>query len=111
MQMAMPAFHLAFQFMIFAALLESGTGTVHAINERIAAVYSASRHRQLPNYARLAIAGAVLTSAIFIADRFGLVTLIAQGYRALSYTLLIIYVLPLLTYGLWQLRATRISHG
>ena len=64
----------------------------------------ASRHEELPNYARLAIAASVLTSAIFIADRFGLVTLIAQGYRALSYILLSIYVLPLLTYGLWQLR-------
>jgi uncharacterized membrane protein YkvI len=109
-QMALPAFHLVFQLMIFAALLESGTGTVHAVNERIAAAYRASRHRALPNYARSAIAGALLTSAIFIADRFGLVTLIAQGYRALSYTLLIIYVLPLLTYGLWQLRATSGSH-
>jgi uncharacterized membrane protein YkvI len=96
--------------MIFAALLESGTGTVHAVNERIAAAYRAGRHRALPNYARSAIAGALLTSAVFIADRFGLVTLIAQGYRALSYTLLIIYVLPLLTYGLWQLRATSSSH-
>ena len=30
-----PLFHLLFQLMIFAALLESGAGAVHAINERI----------------------------------------------------------------------------
>ena len=32
----LPVFHLLFQVMIFAALLESGTGAVHAINERVA---------------------------------------------------------------------------
>ena len=31
----LPLFRLLFQLMIFAALLESGTGAVHAINERI----------------------------------------------------------------------------
>ncbi len=34
-QLEMPLFHLLFQFMIFAALLESGAGSVHAINERV----------------------------------------------------------------------------
>src|SRR4029077_19391628 len=38
-QLHLPAFHLAFELMIFAALLESGTGSVHAVNERIAAAY------------------------------------------------------------------------
>jgi hypothetical protein len=41
------------------------SAAVHAVNERIAAAYRASRHQELPNYARLAIAGGVLTSAIF----------------------------------------------
>ena len=34
-RIGMPAFHLLFQLMIFSALLESGTSSVHAINERI----------------------------------------------------------------------------
>ena len=34
-QIGIPAFHLLFQAMIFSALLESGTSSVHAINERI----------------------------------------------------------------------------
>jgi uncharacterized membrane protein YkvI len=41
--------------------------------------------------------------AIFLADRFGLVTLIARGYRALGYILIAVYVLPLMTYGVWRL--------
>jgi hypothetical protein len=33
-----------------------------------------------------------------------LVALIANGYRALAYILLAVYVLPLLTIGIWRLR-------
>ena len=38
-QLGFPAFRILFQVMIFSALLESGTGGVHAINERIAHAY------------------------------------------------------------------------
>ena len=41
--------------------------------------------------------------SIFLADRFGLVTLIAKGYPLLAYAMLSLYVVPLMTYGLWQL--------
>jgi uncharacterized membrane protein YkvI len=40
---------------------------------------------------------------MLLADRFGLVALIANGYRALAYILLIVFVLPLLTVGAWRL--------
>jgi uncharacterized membrane protein YkvI len=103
----LPVFHFLFQIMIFAALLESGTGAVHAINERINSAYRARRDRDLKNRARLAIACTVLIGSVFIADRFGLVALIAQGYRALAYIFLTIYVLPLLTYGVWRLSKER----
>lgn len=103
-QLKMPVFHLAFQLMIFAALLESGTGAVHAINERIAGVWTARRGADFPRAGRLAVAGALLVGSIFLADRFGLVALIAKGYRALAWVFLIIYVLPLLTWGVWRIR-------
>jgi uncharacterized membrane protein YkvI len=102
-RMNVPLFHVIFQLMIFAALLESGTGSVHAINERIAHAYRSRYQRELSERARLACAGVLLVVAIFLADRFGLVTLIARGYRALAYIILAIYVLPLMTYGVWRL--------
>lgn len=34
-QMDVPGFHVLFQLMIFTALLESGVGAIHAVNERI----------------------------------------------------------------------------
>ncbi len=108
-QMRLPAFRLVFQVMIFAALLESGAGSVHAVNERIASAYRQRRGRELPNRARLAVAGGMLTGSIFLADRFGLVTLIAKGYPLLAYAMLGLYVVPLMTYGLWQLWRRRPS--
>ena len=102
-QMRLPLFHLLFQFMIFAALLESGTGSVHAINERIATAWLRRRQVELGRRERGLIAALLLIGCMFVAQRFGLVALIANGYRALAYILIAIYVLPLLTVGLYRL--------
>lgn len=99
----LPLFHLLFQAMIFSALLESGTGIVHALNERVAVAWQARRGQPLPNAGRFGIAAALLVGSIFVADRYGLVALIAGGYRVLAWTLLALYVLPLLTVGAWWL--------
>jgi len=106
-QMRLPAFQLIFQLMIFTALLESGTGAVHAVNERIAAAFRARRGIEIPNSLRLVCAASLLVGSIFIASRFGLVTLIARGYRVLAYLILALYVAPLMTYGLWRLSGRR----
>jgi uncharacterized membrane protein YkvI len=103
-QLNMPVFHYLFQIMIFAALLESGAGFIHAINERISAVWELRRGMALSHSARFANAVAILFACVLVSDRFGLITLIAKGYRALSYIVLLVYVLPLLTYGIWCLR-------
>jgi uncharacterized membrane protein YkvI len=103
-RLALPLFHGVFQLMIFAALLESGTGAVHAINQRVESAWRARRGHALPKRARLVVAATLLLGSIFLADGVGLVDLIARGYRGLSYLLLAVYVLPLLTWGLWQLR-------
>ena len=98
-----PWFRYLFQIMIFAALLESGTGAVHAVNERISTAWHTRTRRQLSPRARGAIALALLVICMLIADRVGLVALIANGYRALAYVLIAVYVVPLLTIGLWKL--------
>ena len=101
MRLDAPVFHVVFQLMILAALLESGTGAVHAVNQRIAGVLAARGHA-LPTGGRLLLSAGVLILSIFVATRFGLVALIARGYRALAYMFIAVYVLPLLTYGLWS---------
>lgn len=105
-QLHFPLFHLLFQLMIFAALLESGTGSVHAINERVATVWRRRKGEELSHRARAGVAAALLIGCIFVADRVGLVALIGSGYRFLAYTLLAVYVVPLLTIGLIRLLRT-----
>jgi uncharacterized membrane protein YkvI len=40
---------------------------------------------------------------MFLAARFGLVALIANGYRLLAAMFLLVYVLPVLTIGVYKL--------
>jgi uncharacterized membrane protein YkvI len=67
--------------------------------------YHEARGRTLSMPARLAITCVVLALSVFVATRFGLVALIASGYRWLAYAILTIYVLPLplVTLGLWRI--------
>jgi uncharacterized membrane protein YkvI len=108
-RIGIPAFHILFQLMIFAALLESGTSSVHAINERIDRAWEARKGRALSHGQRLTIAAVVLVGCMFLASRFGLVALIATGYRALAYALLATFILPLVTVGVWKLWHSRLA--
>jgi uncharacterized membrane protein YkvI len=100
-QLGQPAFHLLFQLMIFSALLESGTGAVHAVNARLR-TWRASRGGTQGKGERLAVALGILVAAVFAADRIGLIALIGSGYRFLAWLFLAVFLLPLLTVGLWR---------
>ena len=101
--MHVPHFHFIFQAMIFAALLESGTGAVHARNERIANIWRSKHGSEIGPKARGIVAVSLLIVCMFIAQRFGLVALIANGYRVLACVLIAINVLPPLTVGIYRL--------
>jgi uncharacterized membrane protein YkvI len=103
----LPVFRYLFQLMIFAALLESSTGAVHSINERIGNAWRRHRCTELGHAARLALALVVLSGCMLLAEHFGLVTLIARGYRLLAGVFLLVYVLPLLTLGIFRLVSRR----
>ena len=78
-RLGIPLFHLFFQVMIFTALLESGTASVHAINERISAARLVRGAPSLSRPARLAIAVGILAVCMLLADRFGLVAADRKG--------------------------------
>jgi uncharacterized membrane protein YkvI len=104
----LPLFRYLFQVMIFAALLESGTGFVHAINERIGLAWRHRRNAELGRAPRLCIALVTLVFCMLIAQRFGLVALIARGYRMLAYLVLLAFVAPLFTIGLYRLASRKV---
>jgi uncharacterized membrane protein YkvI len=100
-QLGQPAFHILFQLMIFSALLESGTGAVHAVNARLR-TWRASRGGTQGKGERLAVAVGILVVAVFAADRIGLIALIGRGYRFLAWLFLAVFLVPLVTVGAWR---------
>jgi uncharacterized membrane protein YkvI len=108
-QMAVPGFAILFQLMIFAALLESGVGAIHAINERISGAIEARGRPPLGTRARALIGAVILAGCMFVAARIGLIALIASGYRFLAWMFLAVYLAPLLTVGVWRLFRTQSS--
>src|SRR3546814_10659004 len=81
-RMGMPAFRILFQVMIFAALLESGAGAVHAINERISGAVESRGRAPLGTGARALIGTAILTVCMFVAGAVGLADLIARDRKS-----------------------------
>ena len=100
-QLGSRPFQLAFQLVLFGTLIETGTGMIHAVNERLAAAFG-ERGLVLPRLARPATALILLGCALLL-TRFGLVDLIAKGYGTLTWFFLAIYVIPVLTLGVWKL--------
>ena len=95
------AFQIAFQIALFGTLIETGTGMIHAVNERIAQAFSEEGLR-LPAVVRPAVALGLLVAGAGIAQ-FGLIELIAKGYGTLTWIFLVVVILPLLTVGVWKL--------
>ena len=92
-----------FPIILFGTFIETGTAMIHGVNERIDNVYKL-RGVHMPQWMRPAIAVAILFVAIVLADAIGLTGLIAQGYGTITYGFLLVYVVPVMTYGIWLLK-------
>lgn len=95
-----PVLQITYQIMIFGAIVETGVGLLHAINERIAG-FVQSTGRTLSHAARGGVAAVTLFFALTVAEAFGLIGLIANGYGTLTWVFIAVFVFPVLTYGVW----------
>lgn len=95
------SFQIFFQVVLFGTLIETGTGLIHGINERVAHVLE-EQNRTLPALVRPALGIGLLLAGTLLAG-VGLVDLIARGYGTLTWVFLLVYVVPVLTLGLWRL--------
>lgn len=96
------AFQIAFQVVLFGTLIETGAGLIHAFNERLSG-YQSDGGTELPRWIRPTVALVLLALGTFI-SRFGLIDLIARGYGTLTIGFIGVYVVPVLTLGVWKLR-------
>jgi uncharacterized membrane protein YkvI len=95
-------FGVIFPVVLFGTFIETGAALVHGLNERVASVYE-ERNKALPNIARPIIAICVLFVSIVLADIIGLNKLISQGYGMITYGFLLVFVVPVLTWGVWKI--------
>ncbi len=98
-----PVLALLFKIVIFGTYIETGVAMVHSVNERIDG-FRREQGKELSHWQRVMIAACLLLFSIYLASSLGLVTLIGQGYGTITYGILALYVIPLLTVGLAQLR-------
>jgi len=87
---------------LFGTLVETGAGFIQGTIERIDAVRIEAKAPPLPRLLRGALAvGAIGLSASLAT--FGIIALIARGYGMLAWGAFAVYVLPLLTVGVWMI--------
>ena len=94
-------FQVAFQVVLFGTLIETGTGLIHGLNERVAGLHE-DRGKPMPEWVRPAVAVGLLIVGTVISS-FGLIDLIARGYGTLSYGVLAYYVVPVIPVAVWTM--------
>ncbi len=99
-KLQVPVLGLIVELVILGALIKTGAGLLHGLNERLARGYS-DRGTTMPRTLRPGIAVLAMTIAVYVAAKVGLIDLIGRGYRYSSMYFLLVFLLPLLTRGLW----------
>ena len=94
-----------YQLVLFGTLIETGTGFIHAVNERIRSALR-SRGKELPAWAR-PVNALILLGASLGLSTFGLINLIAKGYGSISWGFFVVYFLPLMSLGIYKIFKSR----
>ncbi len=93
---------VVYSVMLFGTFIETGAGLLQGINERIDAYLMEKRGNSLSGIAHALLAVfAIIVSAVL--SIWGITNLIAQGYGTMAWGFLAVYVVPLLTIGLYRI--------
>lgn len=106
-KVGIPSLLFLFQIVLFGTLIETGTAMIHSVNQRIQSALR-SRGKELPQWQRPLVAVGFLLIALGIST-FGLINLIAKGYGTASWGFLLVYIIPVMTYGLYKIIKSRNS--
>ena len=101
-QLNAPWLQAIFYVVLFGTFVETCTAFIHAMNERIAEVYS-ERKKNMPIGLRPALALVALVLSIYLAGSVGLVGLIGGGYGTLTWIFVAVFVVPVLTWGVYRI--------
>lgn len=94
-----------FAIVLTYAVIDTGTSMVHAFLDRIDGALDEAGREHLP-WRRRAIVVVLFLGAAFGLSQVGVIGLVAQGYTLLAYGFLLVFVVPLVTRGVYLI-ATR----
>lgn len=93
---------VAYLIVLIGTFIETGAGLIQGVNERIEAVLAERKGGALSHSVRglIAVVGIALSAGL---GTLGIITLIARGYGTISWALFAVYVVPLLTVGVYRI--------
>ena len=94
---------IVFAAVILWTLVETSTGMIHAIVDRIAVNLAETGRPPMSRGQVAALTVAVLSLAAVL-SRLGLIDLVARGYTLMAYGFLALFAVPLLTVGVVKMR-------
>lgn len=100
-----PVLLLVFIVVLFGTLVQTGTGFIHGVNERLHASFRA-KGKEFPDWQRPVIAVFLLLISLGLSS-FGIIRLVAQGYGLISWGIFAIYFVPLMTLGVYKVLAKK----
>lgn len=86
---------------LFGTLIQTGTGFIHGVNERLSSAFQA-HNREFPDWIRPVVAIVFLLASLALSS-VGIIGLVSKGYSMMSWGIFLVYVLPLLTVGVYKL--------
>lgn len=99
---ANPIFTVIFGIVMGWTLIETSTGVIHALLGRINVEMKERGKKEIDRKKQAVITILILVSSCVMA-KFGIIDLIEKGYTALSYIFMILYLLPILTIGVYKI--------
>ena len=101
-QLAIPGLALIYAVALFGTFVETGIGFVQGIIERLDRWALERWGRTVPRFGHVGAAIVGVTLSAYIAQ-LGIQTLISTGYGTMSWGFLVVYIVPLLTIGVWRM--------
>jgi uncharacterized membrane protein YkvI len=101
-KLAVPYFLGVYVIILFGTIVQTGVGVLQGFNERLDGWSSDTRGRPLSRPLHALVAASVLLIS-FVLSSFGIVELVAKGYGSLAWGFLLVYILPILTVGIYKI--------
>jgi len=102
-QLGLPIMVLVYVVVLFGTIAQTGVGMLQGLNERLDSLWLERYGHALPAKVHSFTAVGAVVASLFLA-KVGIVTLVAKGYGSLAWISLALFVLPLLTIGIWNIR-------